>query len=195
MTSEKQVADAVQKTVETFGAIHVAIPCAGIIIQDQTLTSKTSLDMKLFDRLIQINVFGSVYVAKHAVVAMAKNKPVDGERGVVLFVGSLAADESQRATTGYGASKGAIHGMLLPMARDLGKYQIRVAAVAPGVFYTPMGDTVKRKLPPGIIARTTPMNRMGQSDECAQIVCSMIENSYINGVALRIDGATILPHI
>ena len=58
-----------------------------------------------------------------------------------------------------------------------------------------MGDTVKRKLPPGIISRTTPMNRMGQSDECAQMVCSMIENSYINGVALRIDGATILPHI
>ena len=82
---------------------------------------------------------GSVYMAKYAAVAMAKNTPVDGERGVILFVSSVAAEEGQRGQIAYGASKGAINGIVLPMARDLGRYGIRAAAIAPGIFATPMG--------------------------------------------------------
>ena len=92
------------------------------MIVDQTLKKNRSLNMKIFDKLIQINLFGSVYVAKHAAVAMAKNKPIEGERGIILFLSSLAAEDSARGWVPYGASKGAINGMALPMARDLGKY-------------------------------------------------------------------------
>ena len=108
----------------------------------QTLTSKTSLDTKKFETVIGINVFGSMYVAKYAAVAMAKNKAVNekGEKGLILFVSSVAAEEGQRGQVAYSASKGAINGMLLPMARDLGRFGIRVLALAPGTFKSPMTD-------------------------------------------------------
>ena len=87
-----------------------------------------------------VNVLGSVYLAKYAAVAMSKNKPMNdkGEKGVILFVSSVAAEEGQRGQVAYSASKGAINGMVLPMARDLGRYGIRVAAIAPGIFSSPM---------------------------------------------------------
>ena len=91
--------------------------------------------------MLDINLLGSVYVAKYAALAMSKNKALNdkGEKGVILFVSSVAAEEAQRGQPAYGASKGALNGMVLPMARDLGRYGIRVAAIAPGVFVTPMG--------------------------------------------------------
>jgi len=83
-----------------------------------------------------INLYGSVYVAKYAAIAMAKNKVDSGERGVIIFVSSVAAEEASRGGSAYGASKGALNGMTLPMARDLGRYGIRVLSIAPGVFKT-----------------------------------------------------------
>lgn len=136
VTKEQDVKAAVEKTVETFGALHVALACAGVAWAGMTLTSKGSLDMGLFEKVVQINLYGSAYVAKFAAVAMSKNKPVNdrGEKGVIIFVSSVAGEEGQRGQVAYGATKGAINGMVMPMARDLGKFGIRVAAVAPGIF-------------------------------------------------------------
>lgn len=141
VTKEEEVKTAIDKTVQKFGTIHVAVPSAGVSWGSLTLTDKYTLDVELYKRLMEINVYGGVYVAKYASIVMSKNKPLNeqGEKGLILFVSSIAAEEAQRGQIAYGASKGAINGMLMPMARDLGKYGIRVAAIAPGPFDTPLG--------------------------------------------------------
>ena len=148
VTKEDQVKSAIDKTVETFGTIHVALACAGVNIPSLTLTSKSSIDTKKFQLVMDINVMGSIYVAKYAAVAMSKNKAVNelGEKGVILFVSSVAADEGQRGQVAYSASKGAINGIVMPMARDLGRYNIRAAAIAPGIIGTPMALAMPKKV-------------------------------------------------
>ena len=140
VTKEEDVKSAIDQTVAKFGALHVALASAGVAWPGMTLTSKGSLDTKLFETVTRINLFGSIYMAKYAAVAMAKNKPVNekNERGVILFVSSVAGEEGQRGQVAYGATKGAINGVVMPMARDLGKFNIRVAAIAPGIFMTPL---------------------------------------------------------
>ena len=121
---------------------------AGVAWPGMTLTSKDSLDMDKFEQVMKINVSGSAYAAKYGAVAMSKNKPVNdrGEKGVIIFVSSVAAEEAQRGQVAYGASKGAINGMVMPMARDLGKFGIRVAAIAPGIFQTPLAGHMSEKV-------------------------------------------------
>ena len=94
--------------------------------------------MEVFEQVMKVNLLGPTYVAKYAAVQIAKNEPINGERGVIIFVGSNQAEDGQRAQTAYAASKGGVQGMVMPMARDLGKYQIRVLAVSAGLFETPM---------------------------------------------------------
>ena len=169
----------------------MALACAGIAPVSLTLSSKGSLDIPLLKKTVDINVYGSIYVAKYAAIAMSKNKPVNdrGEKGVILFVSSVAAEEGQRGQVGYSATKGAINGIVLPMARDLGRYGIRVVSIAPGIFETPMAhgfpEAVKKRL-----YADTAINRAGQPDEFAAFVRACIENGYLTGVHLRIDGGT-----
>ena len=127
---------------------------------------------------------------------MSKNKPLneEGERGALLFVSSVAAQEAQRGQLAYGSSKGAINGMMMPMARDLGRFGIRAAAIAPGIFATPMGAAMPEKIQNALKA-DTPMKRFGKPEEFAHFIGTMIENGYINGVSLRIDGATKLSNM
>ena len=196
VTKESDVKNAIEKTIQTFGTIHAALACAGVAWVAPTLTSRGPLNTGVFQAVMNINVMGSVYMAKYAAVAMSKNKPVgeQNEKGVILFVSSVAAEEGQRGQIAYGASKGAINGIVLPMARDLGKYGIRAAAIAPGIFATPMGA----KMPKKVIDRLnadTPMGRPGTPEEFAHMACFCVENSYVNGVHLRIDGATKLSHL
>ena len=132
-------------TVQKWGKIHVAIPAAGVLWHAFTLTKKGSFNTEIFRKIFEINTFGAVYVAKYAAILMSKNKPDEkGERGVILFVSSVAAEEGYRGTVAYGGSKAAINGMLLPMARDLGKFGIRCAAISPGMFWTPFYKLMKK---------------------------------------------------
>ena len=109
MSVEEDVKAAVDATVARFGRLDVALSSAGVILPSQTLTSKDSLDMARFRKTMDINVFGSVMLAKYSAVAMAKNKPDEnGERGLILFVTSIAASEGQRGQVGYSASKAAL---------------------------------------------------------------------------------------
>ena len=196
MTKEADVKNAMDQAIKVFGTVHVALACAGVAWVTPTLTSRGALDTKTFEAVIAINVLGSAYVAKYAAVAMSKNAGMGehNEKGVILFVSSVAAQEAQRGQAAYGASKGAINGIVLPMARDLGKFNIRVAAIAPGIFATPMGAKMSKKVQDRLNA-DTPMGRPGTPAEFAHMVGFCIENSYINGVSLRIDGATKLSHL
>lgn len=195
VSKENDVKEAINQTIDKFGTIHVALASAGIIRNTPTLTSKKDLDTKIFQTVIDVNVMGSVYVAKYATIAMTKNKPgPTGERGIILFVGSVASNDGPRGQVAYASSKAAISGLVLPMARDLGRFGIRTVSIAPGIFETPIGY----HFPKSLMERRrqdTPMLRFGHSDEFAQFAASIVENTYINGVNLRIDGAIRLSNL
>ena len=195
---ENDVKEAMDKTVQKWGTIHVALASAGIATPMMTLTSKSSLNTKAFRKLMDVNVMGSIYVAKYASVAMSKNQPLNerGEKGVIMFVSSVAAEEGQRSQVGYSASKGAMNGVVLPMARDLGRYGIRAVTIAPGVFATPIGKkTTQNEALIHALEKMSPMGRFGQPDEFALFVKMIVENGYLNGVRLRVDGATRIAHL
>ena len=138
---------------------------------------------------------GSVFVAKYASVAMSKNKPNEiGERGVIIFVSSIQADEGPAGMVAYAMTKGGINGMVMPMARDLGRFGIRVAALQPGVFETAMSDLIPDEYMK-LTKKNTPQSRIGKAKEFAHMVGAMVENSYINGVALKLDGAQIVANL
>ncbi|CDW87751.1 3-hydroxy-2-methylbutyryl-dehydrogenase [Stylonychia lemnae] len=189
VTKEEQVKNAIDKTVEKFGTIHAALACAGIATVSVTLSSRGSLDIGLFKSTTEINVYGSVYVAKYAAQVMSKNKPINdkGEKGVIMFVSSVAAEEGQRGQVAYSSTKGAINGIVLPMARDLGRYGIRVLSIAPGIFMTPLSHAMPENVMKRLNADTA-VNRSGTPDEFAHFVTACIENTYLTGVTLRIDG-------
>jgi len=190
VTVEDDVKKAVEGTVKHWGKLSVAIACAGVAWPMLTLTSKTLLDTKKFKTVMDINVMGSIHLAKYSSAAMAKNEAAgNGEKGVLLFVSSVAGEEGQRGQIAYSASKGAINGLMLPMARDLGRYGIRCVAIAPGIFATPMGAAMKPEVRMRL-NKDTPMGRPGKPSEFSHFAGALIENSYVNGVRLRIDGAT-----
>ena len=157
---------------------------------------KSEMDTKLFKKLFDINFWGSIFVAKYASVVMSKNQPVNekGERGLIIFVSSVAAEEGQKGWLGYSSSKAALNGIVLPMARDLGKYGIRSVAIAPSFFHTSMTAHFGEKVLP-LVYKDVPLGRGGHPDEFAHFTETIIENSYINGVRLRIDGGTVMSHL
>ena len=193
VTNEKAVKKAIDDTVAHFGALHVAVNCAGVAAVGQTITSKSVMDFSTLKFVTEINVYGTIYVAAHAAKAMSKNEPLNdrGERGVIINVASVAAFEGQRGQVAYSATKGAIAGITMPMARDLGKFGIRVVAIAPGTIMSPMlaQQTDKMK---DMLLKDTPLKRFGEPDEFAHMVRACIENGYLNGVTLRMDGGTVL---
>ena len=170
VTNEKDVKHAIDKTVMKFGTIHVALTSAGTNALTPTLTVRGSLDVKMFDRLMNVNFYGGLYVAKYASIVMSKNQKINekGEKGLILFVSSLSGEMATRGQFAYAASKGAINGMLMPMARDLGRYGIRVAAVQPGMFDTPMSKGFANK--EIYVKKAIPLNRIGTPDEFAHMV-------------------------
>ena len=196
VTKEEEVKAAIDKTVAKYGTIHVVLPSAGVALVTQTLSKKGPLDMSVFDTVLKVNLYGSVHVAKYAAVVMANNKPMNdkGERGLILFVSSSLAHQGTKGMAAYAASKGAVSGIVLPMARDLGRYGIRVNAIEPGNFETSMTRANKMYVEKYMLM-ATPMGRAGQPDEFAHIVTTLIENSYLNGMLMAIDGAQISPNI
>ena len=197
VTKEEQVNYAMDSTVKEWGTIHVVVPCAGICPKFAVGGDKSETDF--FKKTIEINLYGTLHVVQRAAQIMKENKPVNerGEKGVMVLVSSILKEEGGQGDFAYSASKGAIASMVLPMARDLGKHNIRVVATAPGPFDTPMladffEATKKNGTYEKIINLMTPMGRTGFVDEFAHFVKAIIENGYLNGQALRIDGATKL---
>ena len=127
---------------------------------------------------------------------MSKNQPVNelGEKGLILFTSSTMAEEATRGLGAYGSSKGALNGLLLPMARDLGKFNIRVVAISPSLMRTNM-STKSGEPPKEIIERMSPLGRVGAPEDFAHMAQVVIENSYINGVRLRLDGGMVASHV
>lgn len=192
VTSEADVTAALALTKERFGRLDVAVNCAGIGVAYKTYNFNKQLPHKLEDfvKVITVNTVGSFNVARLAVGLMGANEPDEnGQRGVVINTASVAAYEGQIGQVAYAASKAAIVGMTLPMARDLSIQGIRVVTIAPGLFDTPLLSSLPDKVK-AFLEKTVPFPaRLGRPDEFALLVQSVIQNPLLNGETIRLDGA------
>ncbi|MGV6800932.1 MAG: SDR family oxidoreductase [bacterium] len=190
VTSEDGVADAIAGIEETFGPIHICCNFAGIVAGEKMYGKKGPMGLEIFRKIIEVNLVGTVNVTRLAVASMAKVDPVteDGQRGVVINTSSIAAYEGQVGQTAYSASKGAIVGMTLPIARDLAGMGIRCNAIAPGLIHTPMFDSLPEDVYESLSQQPLNPRRLGHPSEIAQTAKFIVENDYVNGQVIRVDG-------
>ncbi len=195
VTSEEQVASAVDRAAESFGALHILVNCAGIGSASRTVGKNGApFDLDVFRRTIEVNLIGTFNVIRLSAARMVANEPAEsGERGVIVNTASVAAFEGQIGQAAYSASKGGIVGMTLPIARDLARHGIRCCTIAPGLFETPllMGMTPEMREALGASIPFPP--RLGQPPEYAALACQIVENPMLNGETIRLDGAIRMP--
>lgn len=186
-------AEEVQAAVEqatSMGTLRAAINCAGIGMAMRTVGKDgTPHDLGVFQKIISVNLVGTFNILRLAASAMAKNEPEDGERGVVVNTASVAAFDGQIGQVAYSASKGGIVGLTLPAARDLSKAQIRVVTIAPGTFDTPLLGMLPDEIRDALAAAIPHPSRLGRPQEFGALACHIVENSYLNGEVIRLDGA------
>ncbi|HCO59421.1 MAG TPA: 3-hydroxyacyl-CoA dehydrogenase [Porticoccaceae bacterium] len=190
VASAESVEGAVAEVVERFGRIDVLINCAGIGPAEKIINREGEpMPLDGFANLVAINLTGSFNVARCCAAAMAKNELVGGERGVIIHTASVAAYEGQVGQCAYSATKGGVVGMTLPMARDLASYGIRVNTIAPGIMGTPLLRGMPQKVQDSLAATVPNPARLGEPDEYGRLAAHIVENAYINGETIRIDGA------
>lgn len=190
VTDEASVAAAIAAAKSAMGRITAAINCAGIATGAKTLGRDGPHPLDAFRRTVDINLVGTFNVARLAAAEMAGNAPGDdGARGVIVNTASIAAFDGQKGQAAYAASKGGIVGLSLPMARDLAREGIRVMAIAPGIFATPMMRGLPPEVQDSLAAEVTFPKRLGDPDEYARLARFIVECGYLNGEVIRLDGA------
>jgi NAD(P)-dependent dehydrogenase (short-subunit alcohol dehydrogenase family) len=210
VTDEEQVAAAVGLATE-LAPLRVVVNCAGIATPAKLLGKDGPLDLAAFDRVLRVNVLGTVNVTRLAAQAMAEDAGAGrgsargagagagtasatrgdaaSDRGVIINTASVAAFDGQIGQPAYAASKGAIHSLTLPLARELARYGIRVNTIAPGIFETPLMMGLPERARVSLGEQVPYPQRLGVPDEFAQLVESIAENAYLNGETIRLDGA------
>ncbi len=193
VSDEDAVTAAIDEAAGFLGGLNVAINCAGILGAGRVLGKEGAMPLAQFRGTVMVNLVGSFNVAKAAAARMQHNEAsADGERGVIVNTASIAAFEGQIGQAAYSASKGGVVGMTLPMARELARFGIRVMTIAPGIFWTPMVDTMPESVQQSLSASIPFPSRLGQPDEFAGLVGYILGNVYLNGETIRLDGATRL---
>jgi 3-hydroxyacyl-CoA dehydrogenase/3-hydroxy-2-methylbutyryl-CoA dehydrogenase len=190
ITREKDVQSALNKTVETFGAVNIAINCAGVGIPAKVLGKEGPMTMDHFNKVVQINLMGTMNVVRLSAEVMVKNQGnEDGEKGVVINTASIAAFDGQIGQAAYSASKAGVAGMTLPIAREFAEYGIRIMTIAPGIFNTPMLHGLPENVKEALNKMVPFPKRLGEPAEFAGLVQHIIENPMLNGEVIRLDGA------
>ena len=193
VTSEDDVRAAVESAAE-LGGLHVVVNCAGIATAKRVLDKQGNpSDLESFERVVRVNLIGSYNVIRVAAAAMATQDVVDDERGVVVNTSSVAAFDGQIGQAAYSASKGGIASLTLPLARDLATKKIRCVAIAPGTMDTPMLAGLDAAAMEDLAKNIPHPHRLGKATEYAALVRHIIENPYINGTTIRLDGALRMP--
>jgi NAD(P)-dependent dehydrogenase (short-subunit alcohol dehydrogenase family) len=183
-------ADSVQAAVDAAGDIRVSVCCAGIAWAQKTTGSRGPHAFEPFEKVVQVNLIGTFNVLRLAATKMLANEPdAEGERGVIVNTASVAAFEGQIGQIAYSASKGGVVGMTLPAARDLAQSGIRVCAIAPGLFNTPMMAGLPEDAQQSLGASVPFPSRLGRPEEYAALARHIVENPMINGEVIRLDGA------
>jgi NAD(P)-dependent dehydrogenase (short-subunit alcohol dehydrogenase family) len=190
VTSSEDVEAAVELAAREFGGLHILVNGAGVGFPGRVLTREGNpIDIERFEFVVRVNLIGTFNTIRWAAAQMARGEPEGEERGVIVNTASIAAFDGQIGQAAYAASKGGVVGMTLPVARDLASKLIRVVAIAPGTFDTPMlgglPEEARSRLADGI----PHPHRLGQPDEYAALVRHVIENPMLNGEVIRLDGA------
>ena len=192
---ETSVAAAMEALVAHYGTgPRIAVSCAGIADAARIVGREGRLSVELFQRVIRVNLTGSFIVMSHAARAMQALDPLEGgERGVIVNTASAAWEDGQVGQAAYAASKGGIASMCLPAARELARSGIRVMAIAPGLFRTPMMEALPPETTEAITANIPFPARLGDPEEFGLMVAQIAENPYLNGTVIRLDAAVRLP--
>jgi NAD(P)-dependent dehydrogenase (short-subunit alcohol dehydrogenase family) len=177
------------------GVARVVVNCAGICPAAKTVSRGAAHDAALFQKTIDVNLIGTFNVASQAAAAMVASDTVnaDGERGVIINTASVAAIDGQVGQLAYAASKGGVVSMTLPMARDLSDKGIRAVAIAPGIFATPMVEAFPENVKEALAANIPFPSRLGKPEEFAALAIHIVQNAFLNGELIRLDGATRMP--
>lgn len=193
VTNETEVAEIAAQAQTAMEGLNVVVNCAGILGAGRVLGREAPMPLETFSKTVMVNLVGSFNVAKAAAALMAESEAgEDGERGVIINTASVAAFEGQIGQAAYSASKGGIVGMTLPMAREFTRIGVRVMTIAPGVFHTPMVDTMPEKVQEALNASVPYPKRLGKPEEFAEMAGHIIHNRYLNGSTIRLDGAVRL---
>lgn len=188
------VGTAIAQICDTIGTPRVAINCAGIGVAARIVGRESKLSIEAFEKVVKVNLFGTYNVMSHAAAKMAQLEPLaDGERGVVINTSSVAYQDGQLGQAAYAASKGGIAALCLPAAREFAQSGIRVMAIAPGLFHTPMMEGLPEEVAAKITANIPFPARLGQPQEYALLAEQIVTNPFLNGTTIRLDGAVRLP--
>jgi len=190
VTDPDQVAAAVAAAGE-HGPLRVVVNCAGIAPPAKVLDRDGDpTDLAHFERIVRVNLVGTYNVIAQASAAIARTEPADGgDRGVIVNTASVAAFDGQIGQPAYSASKGGVHAMTLPIARELARYGIRVCTIAPGIMETPMLAGLPEAAQASLGQQVPYPARLGRPDEYAGLVLEIVRNGYLNGETIRLDGA------
>ena len=190
VTQESDVQQAIGRALD-LSPLRAVVSCAGVAVAKRTLDKQGGAhDLATFQRVLEVNVAGSFNLARLGAAAMVRSTPLqEGQRGVIVQTASIAAFDGQTGQVAYAASKGALVAMTLPLARDLAAQSIRVCTVCPGLMDTPLlrglPETARTSL-----AATIPFpSRLGDPADFAALAMHVIENDYLNGESIRLDGA------
>lgn len=193
ISQEDQVETAVKQAAEIFGSIDLAVSCAGILGAGKMIGKRGPMPLEYFKQVVDINLIGA-FLLTRAAAAQMQNNPLkqNGERGVIIHTASIAAYEGQTGQVAYAATKSAIVGMMLPLAREFAPSAIRCMALAPGMFATPMMDNLSEEIRQQLESGIPFPSRFGQTEEFAQTVEHIYSNQMLNGSVIRLDGAARL---
>ncbi|CEK10454.1 SDR family NAD(P)-dependent oxidoreductase [Legionella hackeliae] len=191
VSSEKDVEQAMQQTIAKIGRPRICINCAGIAPAKRMVGKEGAMPLSDFKRVIDVNLIGTFNVMRVVAEAMThlEVESKSQERGVIINTASIAAFEGQIGQMAYSASKGGVVAMTLPAARELAQFAIRVNTVAPGLIATPMLLNMPKDVQDSLAATVTFPRRLGKPEEFSALVLHIIENTFINGEIIRLDGA------
>src|SRR5271156_6653365 len=189
VADEASVDAALDKAAAAHGPARVLINCAGIGVAKRVAGRDGPHPLADFEKVVRVNLIGTFNMIRLASAAMSKLEPIDGERGVIISTASIAAYDGQIGQAAYSASKGAVVAMTLPIARELAQFGIRVNAIAPGIFMTPTMSGLPQPAQDSLGPSVPPPPRLGQPAEYPALAIHIIENGYLNGETIRIDGA------
>lgn len=190
VTSETEVNAAMQIAAKNLGGINLLVNCAGVIGAGRVLGKNGPMAGDFFTRVVMINLVGTFLCDKAAAAIMQANTPnADGERGVIIHTSSVAAFEGQIGQAAYSATKAAVAGMTLPIAREFAMFGIRVCSLAPGIFATPMLGAMPQEVQDSLGKQVPFPSRLGKPEEFAALVQTIFEVAYLNGETIRLDGA------
>lgn len=190
VTDPGQMTAAVDLARDSFGALDIAVGCAGIGTAAKTLGREGPMPLEMFSLTVNVNLVGMFNMIRLAANLMKDNNPNDnGERGVIITTASIAAFDGQIGQAGYSASKAGVAGMTLPIAREMARHGIRVMTIAPGLFDTPMLSMLPAEARTALEGTVPFPHRLGKPPEFASLALSIIGNSMLNGETIRLDGS------